>query len=189
MNARCFEKSINENLFKTTCLDISSNESRIISQDYIASQWDYKKSPFQNNQPENPSKIILDAVFTLKKGNQQKIKEKSSFFIAERKNKGHFNFPSAGSVFKNNRAFGKPSGKLIDLAGLKGFRIGGAQIAPFHGNFIINIDNAKAQDIKNLVLLIQDTIKKKFGYNLEPEIIFLENRPTAYDNSKVISSQ
>ena len=175
MNSRCFDKSINENIYQTTHLDVSQRNPEIIIHNYNVAEWDYKKSPFQDNQIENPSKIILNAVFTLKKGNIQDIQKNCSLFITKRKEKGHFKFPSAGSVFKNNHAFGKPSGELIDLAGLKGYRIGGAQIAPFHGNFIINIDNAKAQDVKQLVDYIQNSIKKSFGYLLETEILFLQN--------------
>ena len=63
----------------------------------------------------------------------------------DRERKGHFLFPCAGSVFKNNRAFGAPTGVIVDSLGLKGRRIGGAQIAPFHGNIIINTGGATAR--------------------------------------------
>ena len=99
---------------------------------------------------------------------------KCKYYINERISKGHFKYPSAGSVFKNNHDFGKPSGKLIDEAGLKGLEYGGAQIAPFHANFIINKNNATSQDIKTLVKKVQNEVKNKFGFNLEPEILFLE---------------
>ena len=86
--------------------------------------------------------------------------------------KGHFKYPSAGSVFKNNRDFGKPSGKLIDECGLCGKRIGGAQIAPWHGNFIVNTDNATQKDVRDLVDLAVRTVQEKKGFLLQPEIIF-----------------
>ena len=66
-----------------------------------------------------------------------------------------------------------PSGKIIEDAGLKGLQIGGAQIADFHANFIVNRNNAKASDVKELVNVIQSTVKQKTGFNLEPEIIFI----------------
>ena len=96
-------------------------------------------------------------------------------YISERVDKGHFKYPSAGSVFKNNHDFGKPSGKIIDEAGLRGYSIGGAKIADFHGNFIINVNKATAKDIKDLVLYTQTQIKNNFGFSLEPEIIFVDN--------------
>ena len=105
---------------------------------------------------------------------QVKIEEKSLSFIKDRENKGHFKFPSAGSVFKNNRNFGKPSGKIIDEVGLRGISVGNAQVAPWHGNFIINNGNATASDVRNLVELIQEKVKEKTGFLLECEIIFTD---------------
>ena len=92
--------------------------------------------------------------------------------MQDREKKGQFRYPSAGSVFKNNRAFGKPSGKLIDEAGLRGLQIGQAQVAPWHGNFIINLGGASADSIKELVKQIQAEVKKHSGYELECEILF-----------------
>ena len=108
------------------------------------------------------------------KGNPESIKKESDSYVEDRRSKGHFKFPSAGSVFKNNRNFGKPSGALVDAAGLKGTECGGAQIAPWHGNFIINRGNATASDIKALVKLAQDKVREQTGFNLECEIIFVE---------------
>ena len=76
-------------------------------------------------------------------------------------------------MFKNDHRFGAPSGKLIDACGLKGLQIGGAQIAPFHGNFIINVNHATAADVRALVLAAQEAVEKQFGFLLEPEIIFV----------------
>ena len=103
----------------------------------------------------------------------QEMEKKAQSFVADRQQKGHFSYPSAGSVFKNNREFGKPSGKIIDEAGLRGLELGGAQVGPWHGNFIINRGNAKASDIQQLVQRVQDEVWKKTGFFLEPEIIFL----------------
>jgi len=173
MNARCFEKSISDVLFSTEHIDFETPaKAKIISMPYNASEWDYKKSPFQNGK-----KLITSATFILESkttDEHTKIEEYCKKYINERVSKGHFKFPSAGSVFKNNHDFGKPSGKIIDEAGLKGFTVGGAQIAPFHGNFIINTGNATASDIKNLVIHTQKTVQEKYGFNLEPEIIFIE---------------
>jgi UDP-N-acetylmuramate dehydrogenase len=91
----------------------------------------------------------------------------------ERQEKGHYLFPCAGSAFKNNRDFGKPTGLIIDELGLKGFSIGGAQIAPFHGNFVINTGNATAKDIRLLVDEVAAKVKTATGFILEPEILFV----------------
>ena len=100
--------------------------------------------------------------------------EMAQSFVEDRQKKGHFAYPSAGSVFKNNREYGKPSGKIVDETGLRGLELGGAQVAPWHGNFIINKGNATAADIKGLVDLVQKTVLGKTGFLLEPEIIFFD---------------
>ena len=145
---------------------------------FNSTDWDYKKSPFQENSvSQTPHRYITQVTFRLTPATgpdaHERIAADCKKYIAERVDKGHFKYPSAGSVFKNNHAFGAPSGKLIDDCGLKGLASGGAQIAPFHGNFIINTGNATAEDIKALVKAAQKTVKEKFGFELEPEIIFV----------------
>jgi len=171
MNARCFNKSISDILFYVTYMDYSTSEVKLHHQLFNPSEWDYKKSPFQNS-----NRFITTVTFLLTKKHgleKDQIQKDCKKYISERVNKGHFKFPSAGSVFKNNHAFQKPSGQIIDECGLKGYRIGGAQIAPFHGNIIINIDHATSEDIKKLVEHTQQKVKEKFNFDLEPEIIFL----------------
>lgn len=167
MNARCFNKSISDIFKSARYLNLETLEEESI--EFNESDWDYKKSPFQNK-----PYLILETVFRLEKnaGEKQKLKEEAAAYIADRVAKGHFKNPSAGSVFKNNRDFGEPSGKIIDNCGLKGFSIGGAQIAPWHGNFIINTGTASADNIIELVKLIQDKVMEKTGFLLETEIIF-----------------
>lgn len=176
MNARCFEKSISDNLYETNWLEENEkkefkNRSILFEED--KNNWDYKKSPFQNT-----GKIIKSGTFKVNPVENedlyQAIKSKCAGYIKGREERGHFKFPSAGSVFKNNHEFGMPSGKLIDEAGLRGYRIGGAQIAEFHGNFIVNTDNASSDDVKGLVKLAIEKVREKFGFKLEPEIIFIE---------------
>lgn len=172
MNARCFEKSISDILYSTEHLELLPHgKFSLINLPFAKDQWNYKKSPFQNQE-----RYITSATFRLTRVSSEQhdqIEKDCKKYISERVEKGHFKFPSAGSVFKNNHDFGMPSGKLIDEAGLKGTIIGGAQIAPFHGNFIININNAKASDIRELVELCKAKVLEKFGFSLEPEIIFI----------------
>lgn len=80
-------------------------------------------------------------------------------------------FPSCGSVFKKIEGFG--AGRLIDKAGLKGYKIGGAQISEKHANFIVNLGNATALDVCNLIRLIQNKVFNSTGHNLELEISFI----------------
>ena len=175
MNARCFDRSISDILYSTTHIEFEGKTTKEITLPFKASDWDYKKSPFQA-QNGSPQRYITQACFHLSPlgpENHDRIQADCKKYIAERVNKGHFKYPSAGSVFKNNHSFGAPSGKLIDDCGLKGLTIGGAQIAPFHGNFIINIKQASAEDIHRLVDTVQKTVREKLGFELEPEIIFV----------------
>jgi len=168
MNARCFDVSVSDVLSEVRYIDGSTLEEKTYR--FNAADWDYKISPFQNTQ-----RIVTRAVFKTKKLSEDKkneIAERCRAYAAERNAKGHFKFPSAGSVFKNNRAFGKPSGKIIDEAGLKGMRSGGAQIAPWHGNFIVNTGGATAEDVRALVDRIVEIVRQKTGFTLECEILF-----------------
>ena len=79
--------------------------------------------------------------------------------------------PSAGCIFKNPE--GDFAGKLIDIHGLKGMRVGGAEISNIHGNFIVNRGGASTQDVIELIQRIRATIQSKSGYILEPEVLLL----------------
>ena len=175
MNARCFDRSISDILYSTTHLQYKGDKAQQIELPFDSKDWDYKISPFQSTKDKNQL-YITHATFRHTPAGasaHDRITADCKKYIAERVNKGHFKYPSAGSVFKNNHAFGAPSGKLIDNCGLKGLTCGGAQIAPFHGNFIINTGSATAADIKSLVSQAQKAVYEKFGFNLEPEIIFI----------------
>ena len=180
MNARCFDRSVSDILYSTQHISFENEKASLIELPFNASDWEYKKSPFQAHTAEDGSQItqryLTQATFRLTPAGaaaHDRITADCKKYIAERVDKGHFKYPSAGSVFKNNHAFGAPSGKLIDQCGLKGHSIGGAQIAPFHGNFIINTGKASSADIKALVEAAQKAVHDKFGFDLEPEIIFI----------------
>ena len=175
MNARCFDRSISDILYSTKHLEYSGDKAHQVELPFNSKDWDYKKSPFQSSS-EKDQLYITQATFRLSPAGAEahnRITADCKKYIAERVDKGHFKYPSAGSVFKNNHAFGAPSGKLIDECGLKGLSIGGAQIAPFHGNFIINTGSATASDIKALVEAAKKAVRNKFGFDLEAEIIFV----------------
>ncbi|MGP1576004.1 MAG: UDP-N-acetylmuramate dehydrogenase [Treponema sp.] len=178
MNARCYEFSISEVLHSVRYLLYTDDKTTAAH--YIMQQddWGYKKSPFQDASEQayvqNGRKIITAALLTVKNGNADEIRAEMQRYRADRASKGHFRLPSAGSVFKNNHLFGKPSGKLIDEAGLRGLRIGGAQVAPWHGNFIVNTGAATAADVQALIAKTKEAVFQKTGFLLEPEIIFAE---------------
>ncbi|UTC64356.1 UDP-N-acetylmuramate dehydrogenase [Treponema sp. OMZ 788] len=176
MNARCYDVSISDRVKSVKYILEDDEKTRFEEYEYKAADWDYKVSPFQpssiSTEITKDRKIVLSAVFTLTYGIKEEITSKTEEKIQDRISKGHFKAPSAGSTFKNNRTFGVPSGKLIEDAGLKGLCEGGAQVAPWHGNFIINKDGASASDVKILIEKVQETVKDKTGFLLEPEVIF-----------------
>lgn len=112
--------------------------------------------------------IVLNAVFRLRAGNREAIKERITQLLQERKAKQPLDRPNAGSVFKNPSA--GPAGKIIEEVGLKGLQFGGAKVSDLHANFIVNNGNATAKDILSLVDDIMEKVYEKRGIALEPEI-------------------
>ncbi len=163
MNARCYDSEIS-NIFNWA--DVINENNNIERINFLKKDWAYKKSPFQNR-----NVIIVKSCFSLIGGNKDAIKTEMDKNYNDRKNKGHFYAPCAGSVFKNNRSFGKPTGAIIDDLGLRGLSIGDAAVSDFHANIIINKGNARASDILKLMNLVQDKVKEQTGFELEPEVI------------------
>ena len=165
MNASCFNSSIAKVLLSAEYMT-EDGKKRVyeMNQD----DWDYKKSPFQTS-CEGKKNIVTSATFKVYTSNSD-IHSQGLAFIEKRKEKGHYKKPCAGSVFKNPK--GEIAGKLIEECGLKGFSIGGAQIAPWHANIIINKNNAKQTEINKLMDYIVDIVKQQKNIKLIPEIIF-----------------
>jgi UDP-N-acetylmuramate dehydrogenase len=168
MNARCQEKSISDMLIETEIIDMDGVSLDPFWVSYQDEDFSYKRSPFQNR-----NVLITGARFSLKRGAPEELRRTAVTLRQDREAKGHFRAPSAGSVFKNNRDFGKPAGKILDELGLRGFSIGGAAVAPWHGNFIINSGNAAAADIRALTDVLIAKVYAALGITLEPEILFV----------------
>ena len=109
--------------------------------------------------------VVLSARFGLKKGDDTKEAQK---VLEKRDATQPRGFPCAGSVFKNPP--GDSAGRLIDAAGLKGMRVGGAEISKVHANFIVNTGGATASEIARLMSMVKGEVKRLFKVNLEPEI-------------------
>lgn len=112
--------------------------------------------------------VVLEARFSLVKGNHNEIKAKMDELTELRVSKQPLEYPSCGSVFK--RPEGHFTGKLIQDAGLQGLKWGGAQISEKHAGFIVNIDHATATDYVELIAHIQEVIQEKFDVALETEV-------------------
>lgn len=115
--------------------------------------------------------IVLAAELDLKEGDQEAIRGRMEELAAQRKAKQPLEYPSAGSTFK--RPPGYFAGKLIDDAGLRGFRVGGAAVSEKHCGFVINRDQATAEDVINLCREVKHRVKQQTGVELELEIKLL----------------
>jgi UDP-N-acetylmuramate dehydrogenase len=125
--------------------------------------------PFAYRNLDLPAEtIIIGAAFRLRRGETEKISGRVGEIIGMRRKKHPLEFRNAGSVFKNPRDC--PAGRLIEEAGLKGIRIGDAQVSEKHGNFIVNRGMATAADVLRLIALIQRRVFEKTGHALETEV-------------------
>lgn len=115
--------------------------------------------------------VVTKVVLHLNMADPAEIKEKTDALLKQRREKQPVELPSAGSTFK--RPPGHFAAALIDQAGLKGTRVGGAQVSEKHAGFVVNTGGATAEDVKALVGLVQDVVQEKFGVMLEREIIYL----------------
>ena len=169
MNARCYGEEIAGVLVETEVIDFSGSKPECLCLPANKSEFSYKHSPFQGR-----DLLILSASFHLKHGETRQIHAAMNSHRKDRETKGHYRYPSAGSVFKNNPHFGKPTGQIIDELGLCGLQKGGAQVAPWHGNIIINAGGASAADIRALIDEVTARVKTATGFDLEPEVLFIE---------------
>ena len=117
---------------------------------------------------DHPDWIVLSATFKLTKGDHEQIIAQMSDLNARRREKQPLQYPSSGSFFK--RPEGHFAGALIEQANLKGFTIGGAQVSQLHAGFVINIGNATADDIYQLMKHVQKTVFDIFSVELHPEV-------------------
>ena len=115
--------------------------------------------------------LVLEVQISLKKGDPEAISDRMRELARMRTSKQPLEYPSAGSTFK--RPEGYFAGKLIMDSGLRGYRVGGAQVSEKHCGFVINTGNATAEDVKTLMEDVAQKVQEKFGVVLEPEVKFL----------------
>lgn len=127
-------------------------------------EFSYRASVLQTKRPG----IVLEAVFQLQAGKREEIVRSMKNNKDYRRETQPWNHPCAGSVFRN--PIPHFAGDLVEKAGLRGYRIGGAQISEMHGNFIVNTGGASAQDVLSLIELIKHTIKDKFDVDMHTEV-------------------
>ena len=113
--------------------------------------------------------IVLSACFKLEPGHATKtISQITIKNLNLRTNTQPYNLPSCGSVFRNPEPM--KAGEIIEKLGLKGLRVGGAEISNIHANFIVNIDHASSKDIENLICITQEKVMDSYGVALKAEV-------------------
>jgi len=160
MNAGAYGGEMADVVKTVTVLDLDGNIQKLTKEEL---DYSYRYCSLQKG-----DRVLLEVEMELKPGDYDEIKGKMEDYLNRRKGKQPLNLPSAGSAFK--RPEGNYAGYLIEQAGLKGYRIGGAMVSDLHAGFIVNVDNASFKDVYRLIKHIQNEVKQKFGIELETEI-------------------
>jgi len=157
-NAGAWGKSIGDLVKQVYILDYNG-EAKIINCKEL--KFAYRKSNLDKY-------IIISATLRLRSADRNSIEKNIKDYLLRKSKSQNNNLPNAGCIFKNPDK--KPAGFLIDSCGLKGISKGGASVSKVHANFILNSNNAKSNDVLELMNLIRGKVKLKFGINLSPEI-------------------
>ncbi len=130
----------------------------------------YRSSFLKESADGGETWLVLKAAFRLRPGKREELEARAAEYLAHRR-RTQPREPSMGSTFKNPPD--DYAGRLIDMAGLKGKRVGNAQISTTHANFVINLGGATASDVEALMELAKNEVFRKFGVELEPEVLIL----------------
>jgi UDP-N-acetylmuramate dehydrogenase len=168
MNAGTSHGSM-ENVLKTINVLLPTGEVRRIKKESL--DFGYRKLSWNPELTDGyrDQTVILDGQFCLCPSDSEPLKKTAREIIKTRKNKQPIGWPSAGCFFKNPVS-GETAGQLIEMAGLKGKSVGGAQISSKHANFFINRHNASATDFLELMDLAEKVVLEKFNVHLEREV-------------------
>lgn len=165
MNARAFDQEMSQ-IWRSALVVTPAGE--LEERHYGPGDFAYKQSPLQET-GEVAAQLELHLTF----GEPDEIRARMDHNEQKRRDSGEMDHPSCGCVFKNDRAFGAPSGLLVDRAGLKGYRVGDAQVSHRHANFVINLGQATAADLRAVIEHVQWTVEKETGYRMEHEVRFV----------------
>lgn len=160
MNAGAYGGEMKDVVTKVRAIDMSSN---IV--EYTNEEMNFR---YRGSKVVDENLIVLSVEVGLKPGNYEEIDATIKDLTYKRTSKQPLELPSAGSTFK--RPVGYFAGKLIEDSGLRGLRLGGAQISEKHCGFVVNIDNATCKDVLQLISVVQKTVRDNFDVELDTEI-------------------
>ena len=159
MNAGAYGRSLGDVVEEVEIL-VDGKVEVVSSRDL---EWGYRWSSLKGQ-------TVVGATLRLVPGDGDKIRREMVKYMRLRRQKQPLDLPSAGSIFKNPPGY--KAGRLIEDAGLKGFRIGDAVVSPLHANFIVNVGEARARDVRSLIELIKERVKERFSILLEEEVVY-----------------
>lgn len=162
-NAGAFGTEVKDRLVSAEAMDPAGTAHQLSAADC---HFAYRDSAFKSGGARGW--VITRATFAVQPGDPAAIREGIKQVQKHRRDTQPIEQRSLGSTFKNPP--GDSAGRLIEACGLKGWRIGGAQISPKHANFIVNVAEANADDVLALMAEMRDCVRKRFGIDLEPEI-------------------
>jgi len=163
MNAGAYGGEIGDVLIETEHLNADGGFGGLKGPELAMS---YRRSPYTDG-----DRIVTGAYFRLRRGDPAEIEARMAELIQRRFEKQPMDLPSAGSTFK--RPEGAFAAELIDRCGLKGFRIGGAEVSEKHAGFVVNRGGATCREVLALIEHVKKTVLEQTGFRLEPEVKFL----------------
>lgn len=163
MNAGAYGGEMKDVVTKVKCVD---KEGKFVILNNEDMKFGYRKSRVQDE-----GLIVVEVEMELEEGDYDEILAKMKEYTERRTTKQPLNLPSGGSTFK--RPKGYYAGKLIEDAGLKGMKLGDAQVSEVHSGFIVNVDDATCDNVINLIKVVQKVVRDKYDVILEPEIKFV----------------
>jgi UDP-N-acetylmuramate dehydrogenase len=158
MNAGAHGQDIASVLISATVLD---PKGRIVDKPKKEIAFTYRRSGLEGH-------VVLGCALRLEQEEPEKLKSELTMLLRKRREGTPFDQPCCGSVFKNPEE--TTAGRLIDRCGLKGRRVGGAEISKVHANYIVNVGNASADDVLKLIDIARTAVFKEFGVELELEV-------------------
>jgi UDP-N-acetylmuramate dehydrogenase len=173
MNAGCHGGDWSEVVESVTVVDEAGRDS-VVRRSEV---------PFTYRRSGLDGRVVVEAAVRLRQEEQPRLDEQITEMFEWRQSGTPFNQPCCGSVFKNpagpswKREGGpRTAGQLIEAAGLKGFRVGAAEVSPMHANYFVNTGGATAADVRNLIQEVQRRVEGDFGAVLEPEVKLIGRR-------------
>jgi UDP-N-acetylmuramate dehydrogenase len=167
MNAGCHGGDWSEVVESVTVVDQAGRDAVVVRSDV----------PFTYRRSGLDGRVVVETVVRLRQEEKHRLDEQMTEMFEWRQKGTPFNQPCCGSVFKNPagpswKREGGPqtAGQLIEAAGLKGFRVGAAEVSPMHANYFVNTGSATAAEVRELIERVQERVESEFGARLEPEV-------------------